>query len=50
MTDKKTPELPTKPCYMCGHVAWYLPGDEYIGPSQPICGVCHPDPRIDNVK
>ena len=47
MTEEKVPKLPTDPCFMCGKVAWYIPGDYYWGPRKPLCGVCHPHPDME---
>jgi hypothetical protein len=44
---KTIPERPATPCYACGSMAWYWPGDYYFGPKSWICSVCHPAPIDD---
>lgn len=36
---------PIKPCFICGFSDWWL--RKALGPDEWICGVCHPNPNIE---
>ena len=43
-------QKPAAPCFNCHTVAWYWPGEYFIGKKRWLCGKCHPVTKVTVIK